>query len=99
MEKNRIAIVRLPLTEEQRNFVRSVTGSEVTEALVAGYAGEERLQNEISSEDAESLAKVLWDVNTGFLKNLEGAPNIRDAFVDHMGHNLDDRTPFVAMLR
>jgi hypothetical protein len=99
MKKDRIAIVSLPLTDEQRSFVRSVTGAEVKEALVAGYAGEERLTNEISTEDAEGFAKVLWDVNSGFLKSLENTPTIRDAFVDHMGHNLDSRTPFVAMLR
>jgi hypothetical protein len=99
-EGQRVAVIRLVLSEEQRTYVRQVTGADVSEALVAGLVnGDERLENEIDGPEAEAIALKIWDGNQRFIDNMKLAPKTEGAFVRRIGHELERTVPNFAILR
>lgn len=100
MTQQRVATIRVPLTEEQRAFIKSVTGAEVTEAVFAApVTTAATLENELTGEADRALGEAVWASNADFLRRMDAAYAIKRAFEDHIGHTLDPKTPNVAMLR
>lgn len=96
----RLAILRLPLSEEQVRLVREETGAVVSEALVAGYVDtQETLQNELVGEEAKRIAEEIWAKNQSFVKNLGRDAATQVAFEEHCGHAIDPKVPNFAVLR
>lgn len=96
----RLAILRLPLSEDQVRLVREETGAVVSEALVAGYVDtQETLQNELVGDEAKKIAEEIWAKNQSFVKNLDRDAATRTAFEEHCGHAIDPKVPNFAVLR
>jgi hypothetical protein len=96
----RLAIIRLPLSEAQRRFVKERTGSEVTEALVSGMVSRDQvLENELVGEEAELIAAEIWKKNQDFVVKMKQAPKTLGAFQERIGHHLDPSVPNFAVFR
>jgi hypothetical protein len=100
VEGKRVAVIRLPLSDEQKAFVRNATGADLTEALVAGLVDSEKtLENELVGDEASALADQIWSGNGQFIDNLSLAPKTEQAFLKKIGHELDRSIPNFAILR
>lgn len=96
----RLALIRLPLSEEQKAFIKERTGSEVSEAIVAGMVDQpEALQNELVGAEADALAAEIWEKNQQFVDNMEKAPKTLAAFQARIGHILEPSVPNFAYFR
>jgi len=96
----RLAVIRLPLSEEQCRYIKERTGSVVTEALVSGMVSQaEPLENELAGKEAEQIAAEIWKKNQEFITNMDHAPETREAFQKRIGHHLDRSVPNFAIFR
>lgn len=96
----RLALIRIPLSEEQIAFIKERTGSEVSEAIVAGMVeAADPLQNELVGEEADALAAEIWEKNQQFVSNMEKAPQTLAAFQARIGHVLERSVPNFAYFR
>ncbi|MCA3218769.1 MAG: hypothetical protein ING59_09475 [Burkholderiales bacterium] len=99
-DTQRLAILRLPLSEKQIQLVLEETGASVSEALVAGYVDSATiLENELVGDDARKIAEEIWTKNQSFVTNLNRDSGARGAFEEHCGHVIDAKVPNFAILR
>lgn len=96
----RLAIVSLPLSQSQQEYIFQMTGSKVTEAMVSGVVPADKvLVGEIVGIEAAQLAERIWQGNQTFINELESRPNVNRAFARHTGHEIERTVPNLALLR
>jgi CRISPR/Cas system-associated endonuclease Cas3-HD len=103
MGKSQIRAIRVPLTEEQKELIRSTANIEIKEVVFAALIShDEPLENELDSEADRELAEVIWQGTDDFKRNISNAPEVKAAFEKYAGHLLDDidpESPMIVLLR
>ena len=96
----RLAMISMPLTDEQRAQIGERTGTNPTEALVVGVVStDEPIENELTSDADREFAQVLWDSNQQFVEAMDQSGAVLDAYVEHMGHKLHPDAPNIVWFR
>ncbi len=96
----RLALIRLELSEEQREDLATRTGKKPTEALVVGMVEtDETLENELTGEADRRLAEEIWRANQRFVDKMQQAGDTLDAYQSYMGHPLETHVPNVVVFR
>lgn len=100
MTSERMAAIRIPLTDEQRRQIREATGADVREAVFAApVSAEGELENELVTEAGQEVAGIVWQNHHDFLRNLDKQLPVRRAFEERIGHELDPKSPTMVFLR
>lgn len=100
MGRKRIAVVHIPLSDQQKALIRSLTGADLHEVVMAGLVSQhESLENELTSETDRVLGEAIWHSNADFMRHMNNAYETKKAFEKQIGHQLDPQAPAIAALR
>lgn len=81
MADQRVAGIVIPLTAEQKEMIKRISGADASEVVfVAQTSAGQRLQGELTSAADQELARMLWLTNQEFNNELSKKPDVLQAW-------------------